>query len=75
LVASHQISVQFCSNKVTGMMSAPAFALVSGSSAIAAQCRFLAGSQGEKRLETVRQDTTSPIQIYRRLGANRPGIG
>jgi hypothetical protein len=37
--------VQFCSNSVTGMMTAPAFALVSFSSAIAAQCRFLAPRQ------------------------------
>ena len=29
LVASHQNRVQFCSNSVTGMMTAPAFALVS----------------------------------------------
>jgi hypothetical protein len=41
--------VQFCSNSVTGMMIAPAFALVSVGWVIAAQCRFLAGSQGKNR--------------------------
>jgi hypothetical protein len=51
-VASHQINVQFCSNKVTGTMIAPAFALVwvsvSVCCAMSAQCRFFAARQGEK---------------------------
>ena len=39
-VASHQSSVQFCSNNVTGMMTAPAFALVSVCCVMSAHCRF-----------------------------------
>jgi hypothetical protein len=39
--------VQFCWNGVTGMIAAPALALVSVWSVIAAQCRFFVGCQGE----------------------------
>jgi hypothetical protein len=49
LLASHHIKVQFCSSGVTGMMSAPAFDLVSFSCAIVAQCRFLTFRQVKLR--------------------------
>src|ERR1700759_5812613 len=45
LLGSCKRSVDFCSNKVTGTIIAPAFAWVSVSFAIAAQCRFLPGRQ------------------------------
>src|SRR5689334_3975454 len=39
--------VQFCSNGVTGTMTAPAFALVSVSCVMGPECRFLAARQGK----------------------------
>src|SRR5215475_15457780 len=47
LVASHQMMVQFCSNGVTGTMTAPAFALVSVSCVMGPECPFLAARQGK----------------------------
>src|SRR3954447_10906353 len=45
LVASHHSKVQFCSNSVTGTMTAPALALVSVCWVMSAQCRFFAPRQ------------------------------
>src|SRR6202041_2850334 len=56
LVASHHSSVQFCSNSVTGMMTAPALALVSVAASVSwvmsAQCLFWAARQGEEKGRT-----------------------
>jgi hypothetical protein len=39
--------VQFCSNSVTGMMTAPALAWVSASWVMSAHCRFFTPRQGQ----------------------------
>src|SRR5229473_1526934 len=67
LVASHQISVQFCSNSVTGIMIAPAFALVSVSWVMSAHCRFFAGRQGEIGRKKQAADASLVISVWFKL--------
>jgi hypothetical protein len=70
LLASHHSKVQFCSNSVTGMMTAPAFALVSVCWVISAQCRFFAPGQ-VKHSRNCREQ----VQRTHRLGGSAaPGL-
>ena len=71
--------MQFCWNSVTGMMAAPALALVSLASVMPAQCRFLprrqevfCGQRHAKNLAKLRMATSAACVGCSRYLALRP---
>jgi hypothetical protein len=60
--------VQFCWNSVTGMIAAPAFACVTLSFAMPAQCRFFPASQVDCAANIVMAGLDPAIHLHLQFG-------